>query len=248
MANEELEALKPALAVIPASDVKTAVNVQSEIIRFTSLTQTADENIDVLTKAGLNPVNVSNLKSGIPAMSSAEALWEMSFGANDSHAQWAAKSDSAFSLRRTLRRDLKHACHDHPELLKVISAMERGQTNDGMLLELGELAQFGAEHTDLLAAIGFDNSKIDTAKSLSSELTAVYANHHLNRGGDQGARDLRDRAFTYCTKSADEICRYGKYAFAEDQNMLAKFTKGWSHNTKSHGKQDDNQTPPPAKT
>ena len=230
MANEELDALKPALAAIAQSDVVEASNLDSELIRFATVSQAADENRDVLKAAGLDLAEIDNLDKGIPALRSAEALWLISFENDDSHAQWAAQSDAAFALLRKLRRDLKHAFRKNPPLLKIVSEMAHGSTNAGMLLELRELAELAAKHADLMAAISFDTAKIDTALKFASDLSAIYADHHSNRGGDKVARDIRDRAYTYCLKASDEICQNGRYAFAEDAKMLEKFRSA------SHGK------------
>ncbi len=227
MADQELDALRPVLALIPSSEVISATYLDSELIRFTTIAQASDANRDALKAAGLDLAEIDNLKTGIPALRSAETLWQLSFDANSAHVQWATQADQAFELRKELRRDLKHAFRKKPELLKVVAGMNQGNTNSGMLLELKELAELGANHADLLAAITFDTTKLDTATQIASNLPAIYAEHHYNRGGDESARDLRDRAFTFCSKAADEICVNGKYAFRKNAAMLEKFKGAW---------------------
>ncbi len=71
----------------------------------------------------------------------------------------------------------------------------------------------GKANTDLLTAINFDLTQLDTAAEKADRMTELLGATNDERKESSKTMDIRDRAFIYLKQAEDEIRDHGKFVF-----------------------------------
>ena len=116
-------------------------------------------------------------------------------------------------LRNELEHSFRYAFRSRPDLLSRVAAIEDGTGHADMLQDLSDLSVLGKANLPLLQAISFDETKLDTAASLSDSLSEVLAIMNGERKDDDKSKFVRDQAYTLLTRMVKEIREAGKFVF-----------------------------------
>ncbi|MFH1213199.1 MAG: hypothetical protein V1681_03870, partial [Candidatus Neomarinimicrobiota bacterium] len=174
-----------------------------------------------LVAAGLDWSLVDDLPVRAGALREAQSLWyKERFSREDAQKQWNEKSPDAYDLRDTLLHDFRYAFRNEADLTSRINAIAEGSGHADMIQDLNDLALLGKDHTDLLTAIGFDLTLLDTAAALSTELATLYSEVSTAQNEENAERVIRDRAYTYVKMALDEIRNCGQFVFWRDDERL----------------------------
>ena len=213
MAHEELTALAPVLAAIPAESVIIpTIPISTFLGECEQLKDASAVDAAALCRAGLAEEQLTAFPNAIIGTRSAEVLWQLArFGTTGVPQRWKIQSADAWKLRKEIIRDYRHFFRKNPELLRLVDVIDTGTTNDDMLLNLIQLAELGENNRALLDNTDFDISWLAEARALAAELTEVYAEKGVEDHTDSPTYDTRNRAFTYCKAIVDDIRENGKH-------------------------------------
>lgn len=213
MAHEELTALLPVLNAIPAEDVlEPAMPMSTYLGECEQLNEATIKDAAALLRAGLAQEHLTNFPTLIVGTRSAEILWQLArFGSTGVPLRWKNESPAAWELRKALISAFRHFFRKSPELLRQLDVIDAGTTNDDMLLNLIQLAELGEGNLHLLQNTDFDILKLAQARKIGTELTAIYAGKRVEANANSPEYDLRNRAYTWCKRTVDEIRENGKH-------------------------------------
>jgi len=174
-----------------------------------------------LVAAGLDWSFVTNLPARAGACREAQSRWIKERKTHQQAEQeWNKKSPEAFNLRDNLTHAFRYAFRSKGDLLSRIADIEQGDTNSDMVQDLNDLSVLGKANVDLLKAIGFDLSLLDTSASVSYEMGDLLGATNGEREKDNEAMVIRDKAYTLLKMAIDEIRECGKYVFWRTPEML----------------------------
>lgn len=115
---------------------------------------------------------VEDLPVRLEALAEAEALWYTQWlGRKEISSEWDSLSSIAYELRNRLLADFRFAFRDHPGLLKMLKSNPDRKNHPTMIQDLNDLSVLGRANRQLLEAIRFDMSLLETAAQTSMDMT-----------------------------------------------------------------------------
>ncbi len=181
-----------------------------------------------LEALGLEWALVEDLPVRCGALREAQSQWSAErYTRETASKQWVAESPEAFKLWKRLTQDFRFAFDGHPVLLGRVKDISERSTNAGKLQGLNDLKVLGQANGDLLTAVGFDMTLLDTAGQKSEALTEVLAAATGESANDSEARILRDKAYTHVKEVVDKIYRYGKYLSRDDESRTMGYRSAY---------------------
>ena len=222
MSKENYDALKEAIDALPQNEVKTPnMPVGEAVQEAENLYAWCQDDLQALTKAGLDKALVDDLPLRAGACRYAQSLWSREFQTQEeAQKEWSDRSDEAFDLRDELLHHFTFAFRNQPDLVNKVQTIREGGSNADMLQDLSDLHVLGLKHKEPLKAIGFDMSLLNTAAQTADELSVVLAKANGESGDDSEMKVQRDRAYTYMKKAMDEIRRTGQYVFWRNEDRV----------------------------
>jgi hypothetical protein len=212
---EDLLAVRDDLLAIPTEKVhEPTLPVGIFVQEAENLAQWSADDLPQLTTVGITSEKLDAIKVRAGALRETQSLWNKDRRSmQDAQKQWATESPAAYDLRDELLHTFRYAFRSDDQLLGRVAEIADGTGHADMLQDLNDLAVLGRENPELLAAIGFDAAKLETAATLSDTLAEVLAQANGDKLGDNEAKVLRDRAFTFLKEVVDETRNAGKYLF-----------------------------------
>ncbi|MFH2025804.1 MAG: hypothetical protein ABIK30_08265 [bacterium] len=123
-----------------------------------------------------------------------------------------------------------------------IAAIADGSGHADMIQDLNDLSLLGKDHTDLLTAVGFDVTTLDTAASLSAELATLYSEVSTVQNEENTERIVRDKAYTYVKQALDEIRNCGQYVFWRSDARLKGYVSQYYKNRRKKNSSSSDET------
>jgi hypothetical protein len=183
--------------------------------------QWVQDDKDKLVAAGLDWTMVDDLPLRAGALREAQSLWyKVRFAREEAQKEWNEKSPDAYDLRDTLLHTFRYAFRNQADLSSRINAIADGSGHADMIQDLNDLSLLGKDHTELLTAVGFDLTLLDTAASLSEELSSLYSEVSTGKNEENTERVIRDKAYIYVKQALDEVRACGQYVFWRDDARL----------------------------
>lgn len=229
MSLENFNLKKAEIEAITSKEVKTPdMPVGESIQESENLAAWCPEDQAALEKAGLAWSLVVDLPIRAGACRYAQSMWKRDFkNKEEAEEEWKERSPDAFGLRDELLHDFTYAFRKHPDKLAKVQAIREGGSRADMLQDLSDLNVLGKAEMDLLAAIGFDATKLDAAAQLAEDLSAVLAVANGDDTIEDNAKEMRDKAYTYMKQAVDEIRECGQYVFWRDEDRKKGYVSAY---------------------
>ena len=235
--QDELDACLVDIQAIPDDEVKEPnMPVDTFVQEAEDLFAWCQEDIPELERRGLSEDHIMQLPLRAGACRRTQSLWMKEGRSLD---QWNAQASKAYDMRDGLIHDFRFAFRNYDTLLSRVNEIAAGDGHDDMVQDLNDLAVLGNDNQELLLAISFDLTKLETATLLSDEMAELLALTNGSKGEGSEAKYLRNRAYTYLKMLVDEVRTVGKYVFWKDERRL----KGYSSNYWRKKKVSKNDTP-----
>lgn len=218
-----ISAINPADVLTPNLPIAVFVQEAENLYHWTL------DDQDALTRVGLDWNLVLSLPARAAACSEAQALWIKERNTRQQSEQdWKDQAPEAFDLRDQLIHTFRFAFRKSDGLLARVDEIARGVTNSDMVQALNNLSVIGKANTDLLIAISFDITLVDTAAELSDRMSDLLGATNSERKKDSKTLRIRDKAYTFLKQAVDEIRRCGKFAFwRTPDRMKGYFSEHW---------------------
>ncbi|MCK5279670.1 MAG: hypothetical protein KAK04_14050, partial [Cyclobacteriaceae bacterium] len=152
--------------------------------------------------------------------------------------EWKDKSPAAFDLRDRVVHHLTFAFRKESELLSKVQIIREGYSNVDMLQDLSDANLLGKDNIELLKKVGVDTKLLDEAATQADELSVVLAKANGEAGDDSGAKEVRDKAYTYMKMAVDEIRATGQYVFWRDEERKKRYVSAYFKRKNQGGKKD----------
>ncbi len=190
-----------------------------------------------LIKAGLDWLLVEDLPLRAGACRYAQSIWaKESQSQEEAEKEWKEKSPAAFDLRDKLVHHLTYAFRKAPELLSKVQIIREGYSRADMLQDLSDGSLLGKDNIDLLKKAGVDLKLLDEAATQADDLSVALARANVETGDDAGAKDVRDKAYTYMKMAVDEIRATGQYVFWRDEDRKKGYVSQYLKRVRNRGK------------
>jgi hypothetical protein len=234
--QEDYEKKLKVISTIEASQIKTPhhIPVAVYIQEANTLYHWALADKEALTAAGLSWELVEDIPLRCEALIKAQASWQTQRNTGKKGSQeWNKRSPLAYDLRNRLLHDFRFAFRDHPDLVKTVSAISKGESHADMIQDLSDLSVLGKENPQLLEAINFDISLLDEAAQTASEMAALLAEVNSSRQEHSEAKKFRDQAYTHLKEAVDETREYGQYVFRKNEERFIGYRSSYIKQVKS---------------
>jgi hypothetical protein len=247
--QEDYAAKLPEIQAIPDDQVKIHIMPVDAFLQEAENTyQWCQQDKTQLVAAGLDWNLVDDLRVRAGALREAQTLWfKVRFTREEADKEWLEKSVAAYDLRDQLLHDFRFAFRKQPDLMNRVGDVADGAGHADMIQDLYELASLGRDHIDLLQAISFDSTLLDTAALTADELADSLSRATTEREDNSAEKIIRDKAFAYLKLALDEIRACAQYVFWRDEERLKGYVSQYYKRRRSR-KSAAEKTPAPAET
>jgi hypothetical protein len=174
-----------------------------------------------LESVGIPSALLDGLPSRVGALRQGESHWNaLRFTKEEAQRTFAEVSEGAFGLLDAIRRHMRFAFRDRPDLLDRLCPRPCSLSVSEKIQALNNMAVLGKENQAPLTAAGFDMALLDEAAAASDELSRLMGEALGERIAGNAAKDMRDRAYTYLKEAVDEVRTAGRFLFWRDENRL----------------------------
>jgi len=232
------------IEVIPEAQMKSPnMPVDVFLQEVENTVKWVQDDKDKLIATGLDWTLVDDLPVRAGALREAQSLWfKVRFAREDAQKEWNEKSPDAYDLRNTLLHVFRFAFRNEADLTSRINAIAEGSGNADMIQDLNDLALLGKGHTDLLTAVGFDLTLLDTAAATSAEMAALLSQSTTDRKKENVNRIIRDKAYTYVKQALDEVRACGQFVFWRDDARSKGYVSQYFKNRRKKNTTETTET------
>ena len=229
---EDYAAKIAAIEAIPDDQLKSPnMPVDVFLQEVENTVKWVQDDKDKLVAAGLDWTLVDDMPVRAGALREAQSLWyKESFALEEAQKEWNDKSPDAYDLRDTLLHVFRYAFRNEADLTSRIAAIADGSGHADMIQDLNDLSLLGKDHTDLLTAVGFDITLLDSAATTSAEMAALLSQATVDRTGEKAERIIQDKAYIYLKQVLDEVRACGQFVFWRDDARLKGYVSQYFKN------------------
>jgi hypothetical protein len=175
-----------------------------------------------LATAGITQEMLDDIPVRAGALRESESLWFRDrYTQQQAQKEWLVRSPDAYDMRNQLLHTFRFAFRKDPVLLSRVSDIADGSGHADMIQDLNDLAVLGKANAELLTAIEFDLSLLDTAADEMADLLATANGDKVEKNA---SKTIRDKAYTHLKELVDEVRAAGKYLFWRNPNRLKGYT------------------------
>lgn len=221
--------LQPAyLKAIEAFPLKNAftpkVPVHIAIQEAVDLFHWCQPDLELLVKAGLDPMLVNDLPESTAALRYIQSVWKKDFNSSEEiMLKWENMAPEALQLKKELIHHFHHAYRKHPDLLISLQRISKGNGFADMIQDLSDLSVLGRMNAEPIKEINFDFTLIDKAEQITQELSSLKAEVVAFRLKGNETKLLRNKAYAYLKQAVDEIRKQGQYVFWRNPERLVGY-------------------------
>jgi len=229
---EDYAAKLAAIEAIPDDQLKSPnMPVDVFLQEVENTVKWVQDDKDKLIAAGLDWTLVDDMPARAGALREAQSLWyKERFAREEAQKEWSEKSPDAYDLRDTLLHTFRYAFRNEADLTSRIAIIAEGSGNADMIQDLNDLSLLGKDHTDLLTAVGFDITLLDTAATTSAEMAALLSQATVDRSDQNKERIIRDKAYLYLKQALDEVRVCGQFVFWRNDARLKGYVSQYFKN------------------
>jgi len=232
MTNKECyDALITEYVKIPVEKVNPhAIPIEIAINEAEGLYNNALQDKELLATTDLDMSLIDDLPIRALGCKHAQLLWDKVYkDKSNAEEEWKILAPVATDLRDELIHFCKFAHRNDKKLLDRVNRISEGYAQADLVMDLGNLAMLGKEYPEPLQNNGFDLSKLDKAEQLSDECNELLGRVHGARtSNNEGAKDMRDRAYSYLKQAVDAIREAGRFVFWKDEERAALYASAYS--------------------
>ena len=219
--------LEERIKEIKEKDIKKpTMPIDSYTNEANSLSNIAKEDKDQLISAGLDPVYIDNLEVRAGALRFAETKWRTTYKEySDKKNLWVERSIEAKYIRKKILHYLRFIAYDDASLKSKINLVVDGKGNDDLVQDLSDLYLLATNNEERLLKVGYNKDTTEQCGALSDELSDILA--RINGNENSETILMRNRAYTYLKVAVDEVRRYGKFVFWEDENRRSEYASDY---------------------
>lgn len=243
--KEDYDARINEIMAIEDSEIKTPNNIPLDtyLQESENLYHWCRQDMDALTAAGLDWTLVTDLPVRAGALREAESVWNLErFSREDAAQQWAEDSPKAYDLRTEILHVFRFAFRNNPDLLKKVGQIAEGNGHANMIQDLNDLSVLGKKYPDLLTAVAFDPTRLDTAAQYADDLASLYAMVTGERIEYTESKKIRDKAHTYLKAAIDAIYGYGQFIFWQNEDRRMGYRSNYIRRKKMRQASSENET------
>jgi hypothetical protein len=225
--QQDLETLLPKLKAIPPSQVRYPdMPVEQAAKEGQVMATAAEEDAGAITAIGVAPELIAGLGVAVGAFRASQAKLTAAIGeVKEAGRQWMEEEPKAAELRSELLDALSYGLRNIPDAKKALKRIREGEGSLDMIKDIQALAELGSMNQNELKKMNYDA---------------------FIEKGSAGAKDLRDRAFTYMRRIMSEILDAAEYAFRKNPERLEYYYSAYRARQKSGPKTETPVTPAPA--
>ncbi len=220
--------LEEILKEIKLEDIKVpTVPVDFYINEAGTLSNTATADKDELVSAGIDTVYIDSMKVRADVLRFAESKWRTTYKEySDNRKLWVERSTEGKYVRKKILHNLRFIAYDDASLRGKINLVLDGKGNDDLVQDLSDLYLLATNNEEKLLKVGYSKDVTEQCGALSDELADILAKINGNEKSESIL--MRNRAYTYLKIAVDEVRRYGKFVFWEDESRRSKYKIGVS--------------------
>lgn len=228
--EEEFRNELPKLYLIDSKDIKDiSMPVNICVQEGKDLGAWCKADIPELLKLGIAKEYLTSLIFRSELLQWPQSEWlKDRFNREEDYKEWLIESKSAYELHDKLLHAFNFAYRNNPEVLRRVKIISKGHKHADMLQDLSDIAVIGREFSKELKIMNFDMSLLDSAEEKARTLGTVLAK---SRAGEtnNGAKELRDRAYTYLKIAVDEVRAGGQHLFYHNEDRLRGYRSKYIH-------------------
>jgi hypothetical protein len=244
--QQDLETLLPKLKAIPPSQVRYPdMPVEQAAKEGQVMATAAEEDAGAITAIGVAPELIAGLGVAVGAFRASQAKLTAAIGeVKEAGRQWMEEEPKAAELRSELLDALSYGLRNIPDAKKALKRIREGEGSLDMIKDIQALAELGSMNQNELKKMNYDAGQLSAAAEKGTYLSKLFARAFIEKGS-AGAKDLRDRAFTYMRRIMSEILDAAEYAFRKNPERLEYYYSAYRARQKSGSKTETPVTPGP---
>lgn len=181
----------------------------------------AKDDIDQLSKVGINISHIEDVKERIEACRVLQTEWiNIKNCTSDAKIKWQKECKGGYALHKEILHDFNFAFRNHEDLIKLIKRIKLDHGFASLVQNLANLEKIGESNKQLLEKIHFNFNKLDKALHLSEILFFLRNNYKSSEENKHKQKVLRDKSYTYLKLLLDEVRLSGKYVFSGNKERL----------------------------
>ncbi len=240
--KESLITLRPELIKIPVSElIYPNMPVATYATECESLRETYLKDTDYYALRRIDTaILAEKIDLAVAALRASEIGWSKEVQATtDANDTWKELQDEAYDLRDEAEASLDFILPENSDARGQLEAIIVGSGHNDMILDLGKLADLCREHSTPLDEIAFTEEMINRLDELYTTLTDVYGKVSSDKGDQNDARILRDRAFFYCKGIEKQIKKAAKLVLRKEPELLQRYRSEYQHKLNLKKKNSD---------
>ncbi len=237
--NEEkkLYLIDPKDVKVPAIPVKISIQEAKDLAIWSKI------DIPLLIRIGIDEEIILSILLRAELLQWCEANWlNNRFNKKDVHQQWLIESEEGYELQQILFHDFTFAYRKNPDVLRKLKIVKNGRSHADLFQDLSDMAMIGQANSEELNAMDFDMKLLDKAEEKAKTLGTLLA---MSRAEDtnHGAKELRDRAYTYLKSAVDEVRAGGQHLFWHNEEKLRGYKSKYAsrYNNSRKDKSNDSE-------
>ncbi|QDG52930.1 hypothetical protein FIV42_19940 [Persicimonas caeni] len=231
MSTPNLDQLTPTLQALDAADVSAPHGMPIDVFLAEAealvALATRAEIAAKLTHVGVADARLARFEVALGAAREAQAAWTQVRSRRQTEEFEAAVADG-----ESLRRDMLHACswnlRRNRKVREALKFVREGDGHADLAQDLHDLASLIDNNRAAFDSDGsFDAVAVaERARGVAATLMGESASYRL-RFTSAGAKEMRDRAFTFLDDLVQEVREAGRYVFRDDEEMARRFASSY---------------------
>jgi hypothetical protein len=243
--QQDLETLLATLMAIPEKEVRYPdMPVDQAAKEGQVMAIASDEDSAKFTAIGVAKERILELGVSVGALRAAQAKLIAALGeVKEAGRQWMDEEPNAVELRSELLDTLSYGLRNVPNAKKALKRIRQGDGSLDTINDILSLAELGSKYRSELEKMNYDTAQLDAAAEKGAFLSKLFAKAFIEKS-TAGAKDLRDRAFTYMRRIMGEILDAAEYVFRKNPDRLEFYHSAYRARKKSGAKTEVTDTTP----